>query len=164
MKVLSLYQPYATLWIYGLKQNETRSWPTKHRGQLGVHAAQGTPTKAKGYPANFDELCDMEPFKSALASIGYGRAAELPRGVILGDLSIVDCLPTDGWGLRDALPLLHGSDGRISPQENAFGDYSLGRYGWIARDRIVYPTPIKALGRQQIWTFDRDAHQGDIKP
>ena len=39
MKVLTLHQPYASLIALGLKTIETRSWSTKYRGPLAVHAA-----------------------------------------------------------------------------------------------------------------------------
>ena len=41
MKVLSLLQPWATLVVMGIKQIETRSWSTAHRGTLLIHASKG---------------------------------------------------------------------------------------------------------------------------
>lgn len=39
MKALSLHQPYASAITLGLKRYETRSWFTKYRGPLVIHAA-----------------------------------------------------------------------------------------------------------------------------
>lgn len=44
MKALSLWQPWASLMALGVKQNETRSWPTSHRGDLLICAAKRMPT------------------------------------------------------------------------------------------------------------------------
>lgn len=34
MKAISLWQPWASLWMAGRKRFETRHWETKHRGAL----------------------------------------------------------------------------------------------------------------------------------
>lgn len=39
MEVLSLTEPYATLIMEKKKQIETRSWKTKYRGELYIHAS-----------------------------------------------------------------------------------------------------------------------------
>ena len=41
MKVITLTQPWATLVAIGAKRIETRSWPTRYRGPLAIHAAIG---------------------------------------------------------------------------------------------------------------------------
>lgn len=40
MKALTIYQPWATLIAIGAKHIETRSWSTKYRGPLAVHAGK----------------------------------------------------------------------------------------------------------------------------
>lgn len=57
--VLSLWQPWATLVALGVKSIETRSWSTKYRGPIAIHAAARRPplmhlprlhpVKANGY-------------------------------------------------------------------------------------------------------------------
>ncbi len=59
MKALSLTQPWATLVAIGAKRIETRGWWTAYRGELLIHAT-------KTMPRDCRELCDDEPFKSAL--------------------------------------------------------------------------------------------------
>jgi hypothetical protein len=43
MKALSLIQPWASLIVLGEKRIETRSWPTRHRGHLAIHANKNLP-------------------------------------------------------------------------------------------------------------------------
>lgn len=43
MKALTLYQPWATLVALGVKTIETRSWATKYRGPLAIHAGARRP-------------------------------------------------------------------------------------------------------------------------
>jgi ASCH domain len=39
VKILSIRQPWAYLIVHGSKSIENRSWPTKYRGELLVHAS-----------------------------------------------------------------------------------------------------------------------------
>lgn len=39
MKAITIWQPWASLIACGVKQYETRSWPTKYRGPIAIHAA-----------------------------------------------------------------------------------------------------------------------------
>jgi len=40
MKILSIRQPWAALIVSGAKDVENRTWPTRYRGPLLVHAAK----------------------------------------------------------------------------------------------------------------------------
>lgn len=42
MKAISLWQPWATLWVLQIKRNETRSWAFPHwyTGSVAIHAAK----------------------------------------------------------------------------------------------------------------------------
>lgn len=40
MKAITIWQPWAMLIALLEKGNETRGWPTKHRGPLAIHAAK----------------------------------------------------------------------------------------------------------------------------
>ena len=39
MKVLSIKEPYASLIVNGYKEYEFRSWKTKYRGKILIHAS-----------------------------------------------------------------------------------------------------------------------------
>jgi hypothetical protein len=79
--VLTVRQPWANLIMSGEKTIEYRSWGTTYRGELWIHAAQAVD----------------DP----------GAAVDLPRGVILGRVQLVDVLRVDGarhWMLSDPQP------------------------------------------------------------
>lgn len=40
MKVITVKQPFASLIAYGLKEYEFRTWKTKYRGEVLIHAAK----------------------------------------------------------------------------------------------------------------------------
>lgn len=129
---LSLTQPWASLVVLSLKQWETRSWSTRFRGRVLIHAAKGFPAWAKEqliYPA----------FRDALAPYGITNAAELPIGKILGAVEIVGCEPTRI--VRE----------RITQQERAFGDYDDGRFAFEMRNAVQFTEPIDARGALGFW-------------
>lgn len=129
---LSLYQPWASLVAIGAKQYETRSWATKYRGRLAIHA---------GREFGWDQgvLLTQEPFRSVLRRAGINIPSQLPRGVILATCTVADCVRTE-----DIVD-------QLSDEERAFGDYSPGRYAWQLEDMRLLPTPIPARGHQRLW-------------
>lgn len=135
MRALSLTQPYATLIATGAKRIETRSWQTRHRGWLAIHASAGFPPAAR-------QLCQRELFRSALAVCEWRGV--LPLGAIVAVCTLEDCCPTD---LLGGLP----RDDRLTEQEAAFGDYQPGRWGWILGNVRALSEPIPCKGRLGLW-------------
>lgn len=56
MKVITIKQPWATLIAEGIKKYEFRTWKTKYRGEILIHAGKGIDKKAmqKYEYLNFD--------------------------------------------------------------------------------------------------------------
>jgi hypothetical protein len=130
MKALTVIQPWATLLMLGEKKIETRSWATQHRGKLAIHAAsRHNPTLAA--------ICQQEPFRSILARHGFTEFAALPRGVILGTVELVDCVRVE----------LIPSSQPLTALEEAFGDFTPGRWGWFMSNPQFLDIPIKARGK-----------------
>lgn len=63
MKVVSLMQPWATLIALGEKSIETRSWATKYRGEIAIHASKTIDRKR----------CEQPTFKRLLKKTWYNR-------------------------------------------------------------------------------------------
>jgi hypothetical protein len=137
MKVLSLLQPWATLVVMGVKQIETRSWSTAHRGPLLIHASKG---KA-------GEIFAIEPpFNKYIPDF-----RKLPFGFIIGQVTLTDVIRI-GTG-----SLFHANDemiNRLTMEEKAFGDYTDGRFAWMLQDAIQFKQPIGARGSLTLWEFD----------
>lgn len=76
MKALTLIQPWASLIIDGRKKIETRSWPTKVRGTVAIHAGKKVD-------------------KAAAEEFGYDPD-KLPTGCVIGIADIVGCIQFDG--------------------------------------------------------------------
>jgi len=75
IKAISLWQPWASLVIGGHKQFETRSWRTRYRGLLAIHAAR---SKAAG------GLFEQEPFHTGGFRRRSVRLAATGSGAIQG--------------------------------------------------------------------------------
>jgi len=145
MKAISLTQPWASFVVHGLKQIETRSWRHRYTGLLAIHAS-------KGMPAAAVELCYEEPHRTLLASIGIAMPHDLPRGVVLGTVELVDYLTT----VRLGRPQLFGGS-LLSEQELALGDYSPGRWMWLLRNATRLDEPVPARGSLGLWEWEPEA-------
>jgi len=149
IKVLSLLQPWASLCVLGHKKIETRSWNTKYRGVLYIHASMGK---------NFRKLHHNDPLYNFYHPLfAYNKIEpmeKLPFGAIIGKVDLVDTFPTELL-VSEGKPIekfIEGLD--ITPQEIAFGDYSPNRFGWILENPVVFDKPIPAKGKLGIWNYD----------
>ncbi len=135
MRILTLWQPWATLCALNEKGIETRGWGTSYRGPLAIHSAQKFTDEAKA-------IARRDPFRFVLREHGILEPEALPLGAILCVTKLVDCIPTDGLEVLRAI--LAG--GRF---ERNFGDYSAGRRAWIlARPPIRLEPVIPFKGGQ----------------
>lgn len=85
-KCLSMYQPWASLLVYGFKRFEGRHWDTNYRGPLWIHAGSKEPDEAtiKSVEAQYKKLyegVDMPPFPQSY-----------PTGVVIGVVDLQDVI------------------------------------------------------------------------
>jgi hypothetical protein len=132
MRAISLWQPWASLWLTAAKVHETRHWPTRHKGPLLVHAAK---RKLDDYDGDDLDLICVRLF-------GPDYRATLPRGALLGIVHITACGPTRK-DFADADRAEHADD-------RACGDWSEGRFAWRRGSFRTFP-PIAFPGRQGIF-------------
>ena len=126
MKALTIKQPWATLIIQGDKRFEFRSWQTKYRGDLLIHAGKGID-------------------KEAMKRLAKYLPEELPYGKILGKVKLVDCIKMSPK-FKELL-LKENSDiyTKSSFQE---------KYGWQLSDIEVFEKPIEAKGHLSLWKYE----------
>lgn len=162
MKILSLWQPWASLVAIGAKKYETRSWATDYRGPIAIHAA-------KTWDATLVRTCYSPHFRDALKAAGYhmgdgafgdplyGRRQMLlrfglPFGKIVAVADLVECMvcsatkwPAGSSELSvDAVPM----------PERAFGDFTPGRYAWKLANVRRLDEPIPCRGCQGLRDLD----------
>jgi hypothetical protein len=133
IRAITLWQPWATLVALGLKQYETRSWSTRYRGWLAIHAAKRDP--------------DVNVFAAALQDMrtrGWYSWENIPRGAVVAVVRLVAC---------------HSTEGLIaSPREQLYGNWAPGRWAWELRDVVCLEAhPIPTRGSQGLWSWQEPA-------
>ena len=128
MKVITLWEPWASLIAVGAKKIETRSWNTNYRGRIAIHAAK--------------KIVKVHPVVDILTAANY-LSHNLQHGKIVATAEIVDCVLMTQEMIAEQCQ-----------QEYSLGDWQVGRYAWILGDvkRLDEPIPVK--GFQGIWNLD----------
>lgn len=110
----------------GEKRIETRSWATKYRGPLAIHAAKGG--------LGVRELNAFVLSEPLLKTALMGQT--LTAGCIVAVVNLRDCATTNSLYQF------------LSAKERKFGDYAPGRFGWLTENLFRLPEPIPYKGSQ----------------
>lgn len=121
MKCLTVCQPHAHLLIRGQKPIENRSWPTRFRGELLVHAGVNRSWLRAAY--DDPRIRPMLPLVDRMTF-----------GAIIGRVTVYDCLP-----LADL------------PAELRDNPFAWGPWCWLVRDPVAFANSIPYRGRQQLF-------------
>lgn len=159
MKAITVWQPWGTCLALGLKKNETRSWPTHYRGPIAIHAA------AKNDPTLRELWCDLNMTMASIGHCNFIRKVntkdiyylewhekyreiicDLEFGKVVGIANLVDCILITPEFVS-----------KLSPQELALGDYTLGRYAWVMEAAIMLDESLPSKGQQRLWNINIDS-------
>lgn len=124
MMALSMWQPWASLFLSPAKEHETRPWEMRYRGWLAIHAAKRRPGEV---PIMLRGIAELH--------LGMGWLGQIPFGSIIGAVYIEDCVPTEQAAVG-------GTDFHC-------GDYSPGRFAIKRGPYFTLDKPIPAIGRQR---------------
>lgn len=127
MKVITIKQPFATLIAEGLKEYEFRTWKTKYRGELLIHAGKGVDKKA------------MKKFEYL--------NLEYPSGCIIAKVTITDCIKIDDIArkmLREKNSLVY---------DNVVKHTEWNGYGFKL-ENIEKVQPIFINGKLSLWDYN----------
>ena len=124
MKALTIWQPYAQAIALGLKKFETRSWPTKHRGKIAIHAS------VKSLSTELKLLAD----RYNITNVSFGKI------IVVADLT--DCI------------LITEDFIKTQPQSELDpGNWHIGNYAWKLENIQILTPPQKATGKQGLWNW-----------
>lgn len=126
MKVLTIKQPWASLIIQGYKRFEFRSWQTKYRGELLIHAGKGID-------------------KEAVKRLEKYIPEDMPLGKIIGKVKLVDCIKMSPEFKEILL-----KENKDIYTESSFRE----NYGWQLENVEVFDDPIEAKGKLSLWDFE----------
>lgn len=130
MKALTIKEPWASLIIEGYKKYEFRSWKTKYRGKILVHA---------GLSVEKDMLKRFKDYK-----------IDVKPGYIIGEVTITDCILVDekfNKELRSIDSIVYGRSNHV---EN---------YAWKIENVIKYDNPIPCKGKLGIWNYEENVEK-----
>ena len=128
MKVLTIKQPWATLIMQEDKRFEFRSWQTKYRGELLIHAGKGID-------------------KESMERLAKYIPKDMPTGKILGKVTLVDCVKMS----QEFKEIL------LNENKDIYTDSSFKEnYGWKLENVEVFKEPIEAKGKLSLWEYDMD--------
>lgn len=127
LKALTIRAPWAWAIAQGWKRVENRSWSTKFRGRIAIHAAVSKESDADA--------------AATFAALGIEPPTEFVRGAIIGTVELVDVLPLDEF-------LRRFGDDRFDC------GFARGPLCWVLREpRLCVPTPCS--GNFQLWNVAR---------
>lgn len=140
MKVLSMIQPWASLFVRREAEFETRTWKTSYRGPLAIHASK-----------KIDKQACLQPgIKPLLEKHGF-TSGNLPSGLIIGVCRLENCHEViennKTWAVLE--------DGRaVKGNDFILGDFRIGCYAWEVSDMKPVDPFIPAKGRLGLWEYD----------
>ena len=126
MKVITIKQPWATLIAKGYKKYEFRTWKTKYRGDILIHAGKGIDNKA------------MNRFKEY--NLDY------PVGKIIAKATLADCLEVNEKFRTEVIPtnpLIY----------RGIRDTEWNGYGFKL-ENVEEIDPIEINGKLGLWDYD----------
>ena len=133
MKVLTLKQPWATLVAEGIKKYEFRSWKTKYRGKILIHAGCEIDKK------------ELDKYKN----LGY----EFPKSKIITPVDLVDCLELDE-NLNKQI---------IAENNIVYGNKVRTGYAWKLENVKKINYPKETNGQLGLWNINFSEIKVEIK-
>lgn len=138
MKVISIWQPFASLAVKGFKTFETRTWPAPASiiGQtIGIASTKGLKPAQRAYFED-EKFCDF------YASTGMPPLEDLPCGYLLGTVMIEECLVMTEAFMEE-----------VSDEEKAYGYWERGNFAWRLTPLMSLEHPIPIRGAQGIYDW-----------
>ena len=173
LKMISMWNPWAALLAAGEKWIETRGWPTKHRGTIGIQAAKKYNAKAseKALQVIRDQY-DWTP-RHAKAHILLEEGHH-HGGRLVAIATLEDCVPTEnvrkiGQPISDVVSQPRQVDtpayfqtesGAVlltDGREAHVGNLNNDRFAWLLSNVRAVVHPPEVRGQQGMWNHEPEA-------
>ena len=153
-RVLTLWEPWATLVVHGIKKIETRLKPTSWTVEKGTYLIH----TAKKWTMDQEKICTYNKYfrdelNKILPIIQIGHPYwkhYFEFGHIIGSVEVKECHEIFIDPLKDSYLHILNKTVAFYPTDTeiAFGDYTPGRYAWILQNPRILETPIPYKGQQ----------------
>ena len=167
MKTLSIRQPFASLVCRGIKTIENRSWETKYKGKLLIHAS-GRPIAWPTF--NYLPKDYIKGYKNYYGSFLKAIPKEYSSYIQwLEELGVFYHLDKTPFNVPDNIRVLTKQYGHALPVQAIIGEVNLvdivhgsndfwaipGNYHWVIDNPIIYSKPIlNIMGKLNLWEYD----------
>lgn len=152
MKAISVKQPWAQLICLGIKPIENRTWPTKFRGRVYIHAS-GKPVPFNGMDNGMKFTQDQLRDVFNVCPVKDGRYPDVMskyrNGAIIGEVDIVDCVRGHNsiWAEHVAK--------KIKNVNGEMVETNVPVYNWVLENAVLYDTPIENVkGALSFWDYN----------
>ena len=154
MKAITIWQPWASLIALGEKKIETRSWSTKYRGTLAIHAAASMPKSIKVLLPTFADMLGITKYNGSW--LYYLEHSVGSFGKVVATCELIDCFPIVKNDKLNNTAYADAGESQyiITGKEYQFGYYTEGRYAWILKDIKPLAKPVPAKGMQRLWYWN----------
>lgn len=143
MKTITIKNPWAYLICSGEKNIENRTWPTKYRGRVLVHAsASPVPMKHEADVFTYAQWWQgLAPDQRILM-----QSNTLPNSAIIGSVEIVDCVVNHESIWAEKTPMAYLGKLTIECQKPI--------YNWVLANPVLFAKPIlNVKGRLSFWEY-----------
>lgn len=134
MRAISMWQPWASLWLSPAKVHETRDWPVYKDWLSMVPFTLAVQAAKKPISKNLDPDLVMV----CRVQFGPDWRDKLPMGAIIGTVTIISSLQ-----MSKTAP--------ASDIDRSCGYWHDTRYAWRRGSYNLLPTPIQYIGKQGIF-------------
>jgi activating signal cointegrator 1 len=135
VRILTVYQPWASLECLGLKGTETRGHGTSYRGPLLIHAGM------RWDPWQRRVCHELDVWLKSHGSVGLPTVANLPFGAVLAVAELAHCEQ-----------VTEETATSFSEFDRIAGDLSVGRWVWVLDKVRPLREPIPWRGQQGLRT------------
>jgi len=147
MKAITIMQPWASAIVFGMKQYETRSRLTKHRGLLAIHAGKKVDKVGlteQYYVPWLDHI--QLPLSRRLGPL---TEDDFPTGGIVAVAEVVDCIEMDDTFIMEQ-----------SQVERSLGNWNVGNFAYRLENVQPLPKMVQIAGKQGLWNWN--PNDGDL--
>lgn len=130
-RALTLWEPWATLLVAGIKHFETRDWDTSFRGPLLITASKPSSESRRVFHAQMSEPVTVRALEAAGVWPVQGPAL----------VGIVDLASTFRMGRKTP----------VSELERHLGNWTPGRFAWHVERPVRFASQVECRGRQGLW-------------
>ena len=158
MKAITIKQPWASLIVEGMKDIENRTWQTKFRGRVLVHAA----LKPHYDIVNINNQVIYNYLKEKELLFKDDIDAFCAVGAIIGSVEIVDCVINHSsvWVEQSNTVSRVFYDPEIHISKDWLFDFNGNLvfkkdviYNWVLANPIKFPEPIPCKGKLSFWDY-----------